>query len=156
ASPITVTQLGRIMAPGNSASHSLKVVRMSDGADVAGSVVTVNMAGATVGQFRYVPLSSPVTLSAGQTYLVLSQETVGGDTWYNLDTQLTTTAVAAENGASWGTGPGNWFTYGLANRAHVPVDFKYANSTPLPTITVAATDPVAGEPGSGQGTGTFM
>src|SRR6185295_15511176 len=125
ADPVVVSQLGRIMAPGNSGTHALKLVKASDGTDVPGGSVTAAMSGGTVGQFRYGALGSPVTLAAGTAYLVLSEETAGGDTWYNWDTQLTTTGVAVDNAVAWGTGPGDWYTYGVANRAHVPVNFKY-------------------------------
>ena len=125
ASPLTVSELGRMMAPGNNGIHAMKLVKAGDGADVPGSVVVVAMSGGTAGQFRYVNLSSPVTLAAGTAYMLLSQETAGGDSWYDRNTTLTTTGVAAANAAVWGTGPGDWNTFPAANQSYVPVDFKY-------------------------------
>ncbi|MEO6567317.1 MAG: Calx-beta domain-containing protein, partial [Opitutaceae bacterium] len=81
--PLTVSQLGRIMAPGNTGTHTVKLVRASDGFDVTGGAATVTMGGGTLGQFSYGTLASPVTLSAGATYWLVSQEVDGGDSWYN-------------------------------------------------------------------------
>jgi hypothetical protein len=66
-----------------------------------------------------------VTLAAGTAYLLLSQETSGGDSWYDWDTTMTTTAAAADNAVAWGTGVGDWHTLTVANRAHGPVNFTY-------------------------------
>jgi hypothetical protein len=125
ANPLTVSQLGRMMAPGNTGTHTVKLVKAADGLDVPGGSAAVGMNGGTPGQFRYGALSSPVTLTAGTTYLVLSQETAGGDTWHDYYTTLTTTAVAVNNAVAWGTGPGAWNTYPAGNQSFVPVDFKY-------------------------------
>jgi hypothetical protein len=125
SNPLSVSQLGRFMAAGNNGTHRLKLVKLSDGSDVPGSEVSVSMSGATVGQFRYTILGSPVTLAANTAYLVLSEEAAGADFWYNLDTFVTTTDVAADIAVAWGSGPGNWSTYGLSNRTLGPVNFKY-------------------------------
>src|SRR4051812_29003657 len=68
ASPITVTALGRMMVSGNTGTHTVKLVKASDGSDVTGGSVTISMSGGTAGQYRYATLASPVTLSAGATY----------------------------------------------------------------------------------------
>ena len=54
------------------------------------------MVGGTTGQFKYASLNSPVVLAAGAIDYVASQETAGGDSWYNYDTTVTTTSVATE------------------------------------------------------------
>src|SRR5262249_20801535 len=100
-------------------------VQASDGKDVTGGSVSIGMSGGTVGQFKYGSLSSPVTLVAGATYYVVSQEAAGGDTWYNYDSRVTTAAVAAEGAALWGYGEGQWYPAGAAGQVFVPVDFKY-------------------------------
>ncbi len=143
ANPITVTALGRMMAEGNRGTHTLKLVNASNGTDVAGGSVTVGMSGGAVGRFWYGSLSSPVTLAAGTTYWVLSQETAGGDNWYGWDTKVSTTGVAADNAVAWGTGPGAWYTYKVANQAFVPVDLKYASNT-APSTTGYVTGQVLG------------
>jgi hypothetical protein len=151
----TVTQLGRMMAPGNSATHTVKLVKASDGLDVPGGSVAIPMSGGTTGQFKYTALSSPVVLSANTTYYLVSQETSGGDSWYDFNTTLATTSVALANAAIFGSGPGSWNAIGSTNQSYVPVSFIYSTGPTLPDISVAATDANAGEPLTGQGTGTL-
>jgi hypothetical protein len=83
------------------------------------------MSGGTVGQFQYGHLNSTVSLGAGSTYWVVSQETNGEDTWYDHDTVITTTDVATENGGAWGGGLGDWHLMSALNRSYGPVDFKH-------------------------------
>ena len=145
ASPLVVTQLGRIYAPGNSGSHTVKLVRASDGADVPGGSTTVAMAGGVAGYFQYAALSAPVTLTAGASYFVVSQESSGGDQWYDWDTQVYTTSAATVTGAVWGSGPGSWGTVGVQNRSYIPVSFKYASGggTPSGSAYVTSISPGA-------------
>jgi hypothetical protein len=146
---VRVTQLGRMMAPGNSGTHTVKLMQASDETDVAGGSVAVAMSGGTAGQFQYGSLSSPVTLAAGTTYWVLSEELRSEDSWYDyIGTVVTTTGVAADTASVWGTGPGDWHTYPVTNQAFGPVDFKYISDTPPAVVTVAASDAAAGEPGT--------
>ena len=58
ANPLTVSQLGRMMAPGNSGTHTVKLLKASDETDVPGGSVAVAMSGGTAGQFQYGTLSS--------------------------------------------------------------------------------------------------
>ncbi|MGA2247310.1 MAG: LamG domain-containing protein [Verrucomicrobiota bacterium] len=128
--PISVVALGRCLAAGNSGMHELKLVNAVDGTDVAGGSTTIAMGGGTVGQFQYAALSSPVTLAAGRTYYVASEETANGDQWYNnLNTEITTTGAAEQNGAVWGFGPGQWYATGSPGQTYVPVDFEYTNAS---------------------------
>src|SRR6202142_4719735 len=78
SSPITVTSLGRIFAPGNTGTHLLKIVNARTGADVPGGSASVNMAGGTVGAFVYGALATAVTLNANSSYYILSREPFGG------------------------------------------------------------------------------
>jgi hypothetical protein len=131
ASPITVTALGRIFVAGNSGTHVIKLVNAADGSDVAGGFVSLGMAGGTAGQFKYAPLSSPVTLGAGTTYYLVSQEFNGGDFWHNYNTTVITTSVAAELSPVYSPGGGVWNAGGSAGQTFGPVDFKYStNSAP--------------------------
>ena len=147
SSPVTVSSLGRMMAPGNSGAHTVKLLQVSGtvGTDVPNGSVAIAMSGGTVGQFRYGALSSAVTLAAGATYWVLSQETAGGDSWYDWNTKVTTTGVATDNAVAWGTGPGAWNTFAVANQSFVPVDFKYGGPPPpTNTLTVTSSNPNSG------------
>jgi hypothetical protein len=125
ASPVTVTELGRIMVSGNSGTHTVKLVRVSDGQDVPGGSVSIAMSGGTVGQFKYATLASPVVLAANTNYWLMSQETFGGDSWSDLNTTVTTTSVATVNTAAYGTGPGAWVAIAGPNQTYGPVNFKY-------------------------------
>ena len=104
ASPVTVVSLGRIYAPGNTGTHTLKIVNASTGVDVPGGSATVSMTGGTVGSFVYGGLANAITLNAGTSYYILSQEASGGDQWYDWNTTAQTTGAAALTGEIYGTG----------------------------------------------------
>jgi hypothetical protein len=136
SSPINVTALGRIMASGNKATHTVKLVRASDGTDVPGGSVSLAMSGGTVNQFQYATLTNSLMLSAGTAYYLVSQETDGGDAWYNNTTTVQTTAVATESSQVWGYGAGQWYPGGAPGTTFVPVDFQYTTSTASSGVTV--------------------
>ena len=130
SSPLTITSLGRIYVTGNSGTHTVKIVNAGTGADVAGASVSINMSTGTPSNgFKYVALAAPVVLTANTAYYLVSQETSGGDQWYDFNTVLTTTTRATVNNAV--SRPNNsWVAAGTANNSYVPVDFKYASTTP--------------------------
>ncbi len=138
ATPITVTALGRIFVTGNTGTHTVKFVRVSDGVDVPGGSVSISMTGGTAGQFQYVLLASPVTLLANTAYYLVSQEAIGGDTWYEYDT-VSSTSVATVNSSVYLIGT-TWYPIGAANTSYVPPNFQYSVVTPTPiSVTVQAT-----------------
>jgi hypothetical protein len=102
----------------NSQTHALTIY---DNSCSALGSVTVNTSGAPAGAFLYGTLSSSVTLSAGGTYYIMSNETNCGDWWYDGDTIITTTSAATSVVAAFG----GCQTGGSFNRTYVPVDFKY-------------------------------
>ena len=129
ASPLTVNSLGRVCVAGNAGTHAVKFVSAATGTDVPGSQVSVNMAGCTAGQFVYVTQPSPVTLSAGAAYYLVSQEVAGGDQWYDHGAIATSTAAAVTNSV-WLNGS-TWTTEVGPNTSYVPPNFTYtAVSTP--------------------------
>jgi Concanavalin A-like lectin/glucanases superfamily/Bacterial Ig domain/Chitobiase/beta-hexosaminidase C-terminal domain/Bacterial Ig-like domain (group 2) len=129
ASPITVTALGRIVLAGNTGSHVVKIVQASNGADVTGGSVTVNTAAGEPGSFAYASLSSPITLNANTSYYVVTQETQGGDQWYDYNnTIVQTTNVATVGTAIYGSGS-SYFTEGSTGQTYGPVDFLYGGTT---------------------------
>src|ERR1041385_1682839 len=76
---------------------------------------------------KYVTLASPVVLSSNTTYFIVSQETSGGDYWYDLDTVLSTGSPAAVQGPAWAFNSSTNFTvYSGSTQSYVPVSFKYA------------------------------
>lgn len=125
ATPLVVTSLGRIAAPGSSRPHTVKIVSAADGKDVPGAIGTVNMAGATAGQYTYTLLPSPVTLLANTIYYLVSSEESAGDMWYNTDTTVTTGSAAAVLNGAWSFGDGTWYEYGIANSCYGPLDMKF-------------------------------
>ncbi len=138
STPITVNALGRIVAPGNSQSHKVKLVLVSNGSDVSNGSTTVYTSGGTIGSFVYGNLTSPVTLSANTAYYVLTQETVGGDQWYDNDTTVQTASVATVDFAAYSSGAS--YLTDWSNREYGPVDFVYTTGTPSPTPTPTPVD----------------
>lgn len=134
ASPLTITALGRLFAPGNSGTHTLKLVNAATGADIPGGSAAITMAG-SVGQFVYANLPSPIVLNANTPYYLLSQETAGGDQWYDYNTTAATASVASLNGAVWGGSAPYVLVAGSAGRMYVPLDFKYTAGSPPPGAT---------------------
>ncbi|MBV8730641.1 MAG: hypothetical protein JO336_12625, partial [Acidobacteriia bacterium] len=123
---LQVTQLGRMALSGNAGIHTLKLVNGSTGLDVTGGSVTVNLSGGSPGGFIYTPLAAPVSLAPNTTYYVLSQETMGGDQWYDYDTVLQSGFAAAINGGVYSGDGVAYLSSPTPGRAYVPVDFKYA------------------------------
>jgi|GEM_PF-1605698 len=129
-SAITVTQLGRYFISGNSGTHTLKIVRASDGVDQGSTSINMSAGAADSLGFKYAALGSPVTLAANTVYYIVSLEVVGGDQWYGgqgIEPILATTGVATINSAIyWKTQSGGaWATEGSAGYSFVPVNFKY-------------------------------
>ena len=83
------------------------------------------MAGCTPGQFVYGAIN-PVTLPAGASYYLVSQETQGGDRWYDQGAISAATA-AAVNSSVYFYG-GNWFPVNSANTSYVPPNFLYSTN----------------------------
>lgn len=122
ANPVTVSALGRIFVSGNSGTHTIKLVRASDGGDVTGGSVLLSMAGGTPGQFSYATLAAPITLQANTAYYLVSQEAQGGDQWYDYGT-VSTTASATVNSAIYLNGA-SWTLIGGPNTCYVPLNFE--------------------------------
>jgi hypothetical protein len=95
ASDMTVTHLGRWVVSGNSGSHDIAIF---DGTNIAtDSIATanVNTSGQPSDDLTYTALGSPVNLTSGNTYYVMSLESNGGDQWYNYDGTIPTTTADA-------------------------------------------------------------
>lgn len=137
--PLTVTGLGRFVAPGNSGTHLLKIVNAATGVDVTGGSATVATAGVASGTYAFSGVNS-VVLSANTSYFLLSQELSGGDTWYDLNTFITPTGVAGVLSAVYGPGP--YFPISSVG-SYGPVNFQYqlpAGSTGLNTASFVKFD----------------
>ena len=122
---LDVLSLGRAYIPNNAGTHNLKIVDEMTGADVPGSLQSVTMMPGAAGEIQYVPLPTPVTLTAGRSYFVLSSETNGGDQFYDFDTQIMTTGVALVTNAAFSDNSINFAVIGAANNCFGPVSFTY-------------------------------
>lgn len=118
----TINSLGRICAVGNGGMHAVKLVQASNGIDIPGGSATVNMAGCTPGQFVYAALGSPIVLAAGTSYYLVSQETSGGDQWYDLTSVTARPGITLNNGV-YSSGL-SWITIGGLNMSYVPPNLK--------------------------------
>jgi len=148
--PLFVTALGRIDIAGNTGTHVVKLVRASDGTDVPGGSVTVSLASnGTAGQFVYTPLANPVTLDANASYYLITQETNGGDLFYDAGPVTAASVVTVNSGVVFWPGVG-FIPIGRANFSFGPVNLLYS-TTPVtpPSVSIAA--PAAGATISGNG-----
>jgi hypothetical protein len=130
ATNFTINQLGRWVVSGNSQTHILKLTDAATGTDLPGGSVTVNTSGATTGAYLYGTLGTPVTLHSGHQYYMTSQETNGGDQFYDLGTVTPTAGTATLNSGAFNNG--SWGTLGTSNQSYGPVNF---NVSALGTIT---------------------
>src|SRR6185369_7829096 len=126
SSPLIVTSLGRMVASGNTGPHVVKIVDAASGVDVTGGSASIATAGKPAAAFAYSLLPSPVILNANTSYFILSQETQGGDQWYDNDTVTQTTADGVLVGSVYGTSSPYTPLAGSAGHMYVPVDFKYS------------------------------
>lgn len=125
SAPVVVTHLGRIHFPGNTQSHIVKIVDAVTGLDV-GSPVTIQMPAGPENEYAFEPMETTATLEPLRTYYVVSEERDGGDLWYDLPNESTTTNVAQLN-----SGISKRFTeviysaHGAADEMFGPVNFRY-------------------------------
>ncbi len=133
---VHMTQLGRMCYEGNTEEHVLKVVDAETKETVA--TTTVNMAGATAGQFVYGQLEAPATLSAGKNYYLLSEEHFDGDQFAEHGFRCDAAGPAAAVGAVFylPEGEGSYNPDKNGPYGYVGLDFKYTMDQMAPTGTV--------------------
>ncbi|MBS0174759.1 MAG: beta-propeller fold lactonase family protein, partial [Nitrospira sp.] len=143
ASALNVSALGRVFISGNTGTHTLKLVRVSDGTDVPNGSVTITLnSGMTADQLNYANLSTPVTLAANTSYYLLSQETSGGDQWYDLSAVTPSAAASVDLAAVWLSGFG-YHGVGAVNQSFVPVSLAYTLATAPPAVSITLPAPGA-------------
>ena len=127
AVPMTVSSLGRWVVSGNSGSHTVQLFN-ADGTAISGGSVTLNTAGQPAGQFAYAPLANPVALAANTTYVLMSQETVNADQWYDYgDTLITLSGAASGTEAVYADiDPPPVNSTGAQGMSYGPVNLKFA------------------------------
>ena len=77
---VEINALARRLVTGNSQTHQVKITTT---AGVLIASVDVDTSAFSGVDWAYEFLGSPVTLSAGVIYHIQSEETIGGDQWYN-------------------------------------------------------------------------
>ncbi|MDO8591045.1 MAG: IPT/TIG domain-containing protein, partial [bacterium] len=128
---LSVSQLGRYVVKGSIGSHTVKLVAISgvsSGTDVPGGSVIVKTYGAKAETYAYTSLVFPVTLQANTTYMLVSQEIIGGDQWYDyLHNVITLTNDATPINAVWALN--NTHTYNFTYtwpQTYGPVNLRYS------------------------------
>ncbi len=124
SNPLTVTGLGRIAAPGNTGTHMVKLVTASNGQDVAGASAAVSTSGAAVGTYVYGAVTA-VVLSPNTAYYILSQESAGGDLWYDYNTLVQTANVASPLSSVYSAGS-SYITPGGVGMSYGPLNLQYS------------------------------
>jgi hypothetical protein len=123
---ITVTSVGRWVISGNSQTHNVYIV-LASAPTVTVVSGAVNTLGAGAGAFAYQPVI-PTTLAASTSYYIESQETNGGDQWYDSNGSaytVTSDASLVQPGYFIGAScPGGLILSG-APSIYVPSNFKY-------------------------------
>ena len=104
ASNLSVTALGRWVAPAPSSNNQVHSLKLGSGIYpfVEAAAVDVDMTGQPVETFVYVNLATPITLTAGAEYIIISREFIPGDWWCDWDTAPTATAAATAIGSVYG------------------------------------------------------
>jgi len=132
---LTVSAVGRIVAPGDSGTHTVKIVNASTGLDVPGASAAAATAGGTAGTYVYGAVNS-VVLNANTAYYIVTQETAGGDLWYDMNTIVQTTTVGNPVSAVYYYGS-SYYPIAYSGTSYGPVNFQYQQAT-APVVTVSA------------------
>ena len=123
SSDIKIYALGRGFNLGLSMPHDVTVIDAVTQAEIARA--SVDAAATTVDDFKFSRLTSPVTLSAGRRYYVLSQEFGGGDRFIEQDATVVTRPEASVQNAIDSSGPGVFTPAGGPGHTYGPVSFQY-------------------------------
>jgi hypothetical protein len=86
------TALGRFWFVGNTGSHKLTLYDAATSGKLAEATVDMASGAVDYNGFKYAVLSNPVTLKAGSSYVLTSEESASGDIW------LDRSSVAIANG----------------------------------------------------------
>jgi hypothetical protein len=123
-SSITINALGRYCLSGNTNSHTI-YLSQNNGATLATTSITCP---GNANAFVYGCLTTPYVMAASTTYYLMTNETNGGDTWYDDNTSVTTTAVATDNYSIYSGSPNSGILLNTLGHTFVPPTFQYAGS----------------------------
>jgi RHS repeat-associated protein len=128
SSDITVAKLGRWKISGNSGTHTVKLVLASNGTDVTGGSVSIDLSSGTNGAYKYVSLARPIVLTASTSYYLVSQEANPGDAVYSNDTTVTNNSgITTDKAVSWNGSA--WSESSTSGHLYGPVDLKFVKAT---------------------------
>lgn len=125
ASNMIVTDLGRWRFSGNSQTHSVRIYKNIVGLPLIVSA-SIDMSSGTIGTWKYATIT-PVTLDAGVSYHIVSEEFNGGDIWGDDNVSgITTTADGTIIFSVYSLNGGVSFQNNAGGvKSYVPPNFKY-------------------------------
>ena len=127
--PITISSLGRFYVTGNKGTHTVKLVRASDGADMPGGSTSVPATGIP-NTITYAPLASPIQLQAYTSYFLVSEEVSGGDQWGDTASLSSPPGITVNN-SIYNNGLSQWIPIGASNTSFGPLSFIYSTGQPI-------------------------
>jgi hypothetical protein len=120
----TIGTLGRAYGLGVVGQHEIKLIDAGDGTELGHAFV--DMSTPPEGDFIYGPMKpASVTVHAGKSYYILSEELTGGDQFYDQDTTVQTRPEAEVIEAIYSDAPGLYVPVGAAGHTYGPVSFQY-------------------------------
>jgi hypothetical protein len=124
AQPLTVLGLGRVFLAGSTGTHAMKIVDGATQVDVPGAATMIDLSKTNVADkaFAYASLPTPITLTPNAVYYVITQQTPGGDHFFDLDTTVLTSGVASVTSAVFGDGVASYTRGGGPGQTYGPVD----------------------------------
>lgn len=117
---MTVTALGRLVLSGNTHTH---VVFLCTAGGTIITSQTIPTSGITADTYNFVSIT-PVSLSSGTSYYLVSHEDSGLDSWYD-QAAVTTSTGTINNSAHAGSDPPVIFTNDAAGECFVNPNFQY-------------------------------
>ena len=125
---MNLVALGRWKSSGNSQEHKVKVVD-DTGADVAGAAALIELSSGAESTFVFTDLTSPVKLTGGGMYFLVSAEVSGGDVFldYGL-TVMPTSDFQVPAAVYFDPGMGTYVQKGGMDNCYGPVNAKLSKS----------------------------
>lgn len=125
AKSLKVKNLQRFSVAGSTGTPRVEIIDAETGMPVPTAVVIVSLTGHS-DQFAFADLPNPVTLTAGKRFFIVSEETTGGDQFFDNDTVVTTRSDATVvSPVYFDTTVQQWVMLGNPGSSYGPVNFGY-------------------------------
>jgi hypothetical protein len=122
---LNVKNLQRYCISGSSGTPRVEIIDAETGTMVPTAVVVVSLTGHN-DVFVSADLPGTITLTAGKRFYIVSEETTGGDQFFDSDTVLTTRSDAAVvSPVYFDSTVQNWVLLGNPGSSYGPVNFGY-------------------------------